>query len=87
MMVILWFDDGTCYISHCIRIHTVIVTTLMGLAADTTGAIVIFYGLGGTHVHGASSLLDSGLLDRNFWWRKFTSLCWMVMVEGHLMVW
>jgi hypothetical protein len=62
----------------------VIFITLMGFAAGTHGA---FGWIWGTHLHGASSLLDSGLFDGDLWWRRFTSLWWMVMVDGHLVVW
>jgi hypothetical protein len=57
----------------------VIFITLMEFAAGTFGAFGWTWGI---HLHGASSLLGIGLFDGDIWWRRFTSLWWMV--DGHL---
>jgi hypothetical protein len=43
--------------------------------------------LGGIHLHGASSLIDIGLIDGDMRWKRFTSLWWMVVVDDHFVVW
>jgi hypothetical protein len=65
------------------RFHIVIFITLMEIAA---GTLELLMDLEEIHLHGASSLHGIGIFDGDIWWRSFTSLWWMVMVDGLLMV-
>jgi hypothetical protein len=50
------------------------------------GPLELLDGLRGLHRHGAYSLFGIRLFDEDLWWRSFTSLLWMVMVDGQSMV-
>jgi hypothetical protein len=64
-------------VSHCDFHH---------IDGDCSWYLGAFDGLGEIHLHGASSLHGIGIFDGDIWWRSFTSLWWMVMVDGLLMV-